>query len=137
MLPGAGRGASGETMKLNQFLMVTAAITVLFGIGLLLVPAQMASIYITSFNAGGTTVARIAGSTLVAFAIVLWCARDMDAAEMRRGVLLGGVIANALNLVIAGQAAMAGVIGYSVGWATVVLHLLLGAGFAYFLLGKR
>ncbi len=32
---------------------------------------------------------------------------------------------------------MNGVIDNGIGWATVVLHIVLGAGFAYFVFGKR
>ncbi len=124
-------------MKLNQFLVIAAIITVLFGIGLLLFPAEMAATYGTTFNAGGTVVARIAGSSLIGLAIIVYCARDRKGPEMLRGVLTAGLITNALDLLISGQATMAGVIGNSIGWATVALHLVLGAGFAYFLLGKR
>lgn len=124
-------------MKLNQFLIVAAIVTGLFGVGFLFAPEQMAAFYGTSFNAGGTVAARVAGASLIALAVMVWSSRDQNSAEMFRGILLGGLVANALDLVTLAYAASNGVVGSGIGWATVVLNLLLGAGFAYFLFGKR
>ena len=124
-------------MNRNMFLIIAAIITALFGIGLLLVPGELAAIYRTTFNPGGTAIARIGGSSLIALAWIVWSARNGSGAETMKAVLVAGAVANVLNLLISGQATMNGVIGYGIGWATVVLHLVLAAGFGYFAFGKR
>ena len=124
-------------MNRNMFLIIAAVITALFGIALLLAPGQLAATYGTTLNPGGTVIARIGGSTLIALAWVIWGARNGPGAEAMQAVLVAGLIANVLDLLISGQATMNGVIGYGIGWATVVLHLVLGAGFGYFAFVKR
>jgi hypothetical protein len=88
-------------------------------------------------NASGVISTRIAGAGLIAIAIFAWFARDGDAAESMRGLLLGGLVTNVCDLVIAYIATTSGVWAAGIGWAQVVLHILLAAGFAYFLFGKR
>jgi hypothetical protein len=124
-------------MQRNVFLMIAAVITALFGVALLLFPNEIAAVYGTSFNASGVIVARISGASLLALAIMVWGARDGDAAETMRGILLGGLVVNVCDLVVAYLATSSGVWASGIGWAQVVLHILLGAGFAYFLFGKR
>lgn len=124
-------------MNRNMFLIIAAVITVLFGIALLLAPGQLAATYGTTFNPGGTVIARIAGSTLIAFAWVLWGARNGPGAEAMQALLVAGMIGNVLNILISGQATMSSVIGNGIGWATVVLHILLTLGFGYFAFVKR
>jgi len=124
-------------MNRTTFLIIAAVITGLFGIGLLLAPAQMAATYGATLNAAGLLVARIGGSALIALAWVVWGARNGPGAEAMQAVLVAGLIANVFDLLISGYATMNGIIGYGIGWATVVLHLLLGAGFGYFAFVKR
>lgn len=124
-------------MVRNMFLIIAAVITGLFGIGLLLAPAQMAATYGATLNAAGILTARIGGSALVALAWIIWGARNGPGAEAMQAVLVAGLVANVLDLLISGYATMNGVIGYGIGWATVVLHILLGAGFGYFAFVKR
>jgi len=124
-------------MNRNMFLIIAAVITALFGIGLLLAPAQMAATYGTTLNASGIHVARIAGSSLIVIGWITWGARNGSGAEALRAVLLSGAVANVLDLLISGYATMNGVIGYGIGWATVALHILLALGFGYFAFVKR
>ena len=124
-------------MNRTTFLIVAAVIAALFGIGLLLAPAQMAATYGTTLTAGGTVMARIAGSSLLALAWITWGARNGPGAEAMQAVLVAGVLTNLLDLLISGYATMNGVIGYGIGWATVVLHILLTVGFGYFAFVKR
>jgi len=124
-------------MNRNMFLIIAAIITALFGIVLLLAPGQLAATYGTTFNPGGTIIARIAGSSLLALAWIVWGARNGPGAEAMQAVLVAGLIANVLDLLISGYATMNGIVGYGIGWATVVLHILLSAGFGYFAFMKR
>jgi hypothetical protein len=85
------KGGPGEaTMNRTTFLIIAALIPALFGIGLLLSPAQMAAIYGTTLNAGGIHVARIAGSALIVIAWITWGARKGPGAEAMQAVLSGG-----------------------------------------------
>ena len=124
-------------MNRTTFLIIAAIIPALFGIALLLAPAQMAATYGTTLNASGIHVARIAGSSLIVIGWITWGARNGSGAEAMRAVLVSGAVANVLDLLISGYATMNGVIGSGIGWATVVLHILLAAGFGYFAFVKR
>lgn len=118
-------------MKLAPFLAVTAILHALFGAAALLIPDTMASLLGSGLDAIGIVLARVLGATLLGFAAVLWWSRNLVAAEILKGVLIGGFALNALS-------ALVGVVAISSGglepraWFGIVIRLALAAGFGYF-----
>jgi len=54
-------------MSLRSFLMADAAIAFAFGLGLVLIPAQLTSLYNIALNPGGVVVGQLLGATLLGF----------------------------------------------------------------------
>ncbi len=123
-------------MSRNVFFTIVAIIFAVFGIGLLLAPQEFMGMYGLNFNAAGVLMARVFGTVTIGFAIVYWACRNATASPLLQAVLYAGVIANALDVVIAWYGISTGVLN-SFGWALVILHALLTIGFAYFAFGKR
>ncbi len=120
-------------MTLRSFLMVDAVIAFAFGLGLVLIPAQLTSLYNIALNPGGVVVGQLLGATLLGFGALNWLARNVRDAPAMRAIVLGNLIADALGFAIALLSQLAGVGGVNAfGWSTVVIYLLLGLGFAYF-----
>jgi hypothetical protein len=65
-------------------------------------------------NASGVVVGRIAGSTILAFSIVYWGARNKGA-EALKAVLVAACISNGLDALIMGRATWTGIVN-SRGW---------------------
>lgn len=123
-------------MKLSPFLAVTAILHALFGAAALLIPDTMAGLLGISFDAVGIVLARVLGSTLLGFAAALWWSRSLVAAEILKGVLIGGFTLNVLSA-IAGVMAISGGVLESRAWAGIAIRLALAAGFGYFAFFKE
>ena len=123
-------------MKLNSFLTLAAIVAALFGLAFLLVPAWLVGLYGVSLTAATAVVGRIAGSVILAFAIVFWSARNGNGAEAFKAVMIGGLVANVLDGLILLRATSAGLLN-GLGWLQVLINGALAAGFGYFVFGKR
>lgn len=116
------------------FLAVSAVFAWLFGAALLLAPAPFfapTGIQLTPMLA---TIAQAHGATLVGLGVVNWLSRGAD----QRGlvaVLAGNVVVQALSLLVAIRTLSLGA-GVAVV-PGVVIHVVLGAFFAWFLVRAR
>jgi len=119
---------------MNIFLMIAAVLAWLVGGMLLFVPQQFyapTGIAMTSMMA---TVAQAHGATLVGLGVVDWLARGAD----RRGtmaVLAGNLVVQVLSLAVVLKTMALGV-GMAV-LPGVIIHVVLGSLFAFFLLLAR
>ncbi len=118
-------------MKLNAFLIITAIIAAVFGLGFVFVPGQVLSLYDI---AGGDTIelmSRLFGAALLMIAVLTWCVRNEPDSEARRAILLALLVGNAVGFIVALIAQLGGIVN-ALGWLTVVIYLLLAIGCAYF-----
>jgi hypothetical protein len=123
-------------MKLNIFLPIAAALAVIFGLAFLLVPAEFVALYGPRLNAGGVVIGRIAGATILAFAIVYWGGRNGKGAEALKAGLVAGCVSNGLVALIMLHATWTG-ISNALGWSAVAINGVVALGFAYFAWSKR
>ena len=123
-------------MKLNMFLIIATIVAAVFGLAFLIVPAELVALYGPRLNAPAIVVGRIAGSTILAFAIVYWGARNGKGAEALKAVLVAACISNGLDALIMAHATWTGIVN-AMGWSAVVINGLLALGFAYFARSKR
>ena len=123
-------------IKLGTFLAIAAVIAVLFGIGFVLAPGRIVALYGAVLTPAGEVVGRILGSSLIAIALMFWASREQQGADVLRAVLIAGLVANALDLLIMLHATVSGIVS-GLGWASVLMHILLAAGFGYFAFGRR
>jgi hypothetical protein len=135
MFPVAGMGGVAM-IKLGTFLAIAAVIAVLFGIGFVLSPGRIVALYGAVLTPAGEVVGRILGSSLIAIALMFWASREQQGADVLRAVLIAGLVANALDLLIMLHATVSGIVS-GLGWASVIMHILLAAGFGYFAFGRR
>jgi hypothetical protein len=123
-------------MKLSLWFTINAVIAVLFGLGFVLMPAQVLSLYAVVLPVEGLYVARLFGGSLLGFGIITWMLRNSAPASVEvRGVLLGLFVSELLGFVFSLYYQLQGMAN-SLGWLTVVIYLVLGLGFAYFYFKK-
>jgi hypothetical protein len=121
-----------EKMTYRTVLTVAAILSFLYGIGFMLVPGQLSSVYNVSLDDAGRYVAQMYGATLFCFGVLNWLARDFNGGAVHRAVLTANALAAALGFVFSLLAQLGGVPGANVlGWSTVGLYLLLALGFGY------
>lgn len=123
-------------MKLGRWMAAKAVVEVVFGIGFVLLPAFVASIFGMDLSPAGTLMARLFGSAFIFGSIVLWLARNAPSSDAAvRAIVIGVVVSNAIGFVVTLMASISGVWN-ALGWLPVGLYLVFGLAFAYSLFGK-
>ena len=117
-------------MNVRTFLSIAAVIALIFGLGFIVFPVGLTSLYGVALDPIGIYVAQLFGAALLGLAIINWSARD--AREMD-GVLLGNLVANTIGFLVTlfGQVGQTGGIN-ALGWITVALYLFLAVGHGYY-----
>jgi hypothetical protein len=123
-------------MKQSSFLVLATIVAAVFGLAFLVAPSQLVSFYGVALTPATAVIGRIAGSTILAFAVIFWGIRNESGAEALKAAMLAGFITNGLDCLILLHATATGLLnGY--GWAQAAINGLLTIGFAYFIFGKR
>jgi hypothetical protein len=113
-----------------------AVVVAVFGIGFVLVPVFMGSIYGMKVDAVAALMARLFGAAFICEGIVLWFAKGGAISEKPvRGLVTAVVVSNAIGFIVCLLATLAGVWN-ALGWLSVGLYLVFGLAFAYFLFKK-
>ena len=122
-------------MKLNNFMMLATIVAAVFGLAFLIAPAQLVAMYGVKLDPASEVIARIAGSVILGFAIAFWGAREGNAADALKAVMMAGLVANALDALILLHATATGLLN-GLGWLQVLINGALAVGFWYFSYGK-
>jgi hypothetical protein len=122
-------------MKLDSFLMFATIVAAVFGLAFLVAPSQLVAMYGVTLTPATEVIGRIAGSVILGFAIVFWGARNGNGAEAFKAVMMGGLVANALDTLILLHATATGLLN-ALGWLQVLINGALAVGFWYFAYGK-
>jgi len=123
-------------MKLNNFLVLATIVAAVFGLAFLIAPSQLVGLYGVKLTPATEVLGRVAGSTILAFAIIFWGARNGKGAEALKAAVVAGLVTNGLDALILAHATYTGLLN-SYGWAQVAINGVLALGFAYFASGKR
>lgn len=117
-------------MSVRTFLMIGGIIGLVFGLGFLLMPAALASLYNIRLDDSGAYIGQLFGAALLTISIINLTLSN--AAEINH-ILLGNFIGNTLGFLVS-LLAMINQLGgvNSLGWLTVVIYLFLAVGSAYY-----
>ncbi len=118
-------------MKLGTFISIHSILLFLFGLGFLLVPAWMLSLYDTSTNSAGLLTGRVFGIGNIQLSIIMWTSRNDVGSKILKTLVLLLFLGNALAFMLALQAQISGVFNV-LGWTNVALYLLFAFGYGYF-----
>jgi hypothetical protein len=119
-------------MKLSSLMAIKAVICIVFGIGFLLVPAPLFSLYGVTLTPGTSAIVQLFGAAFVLLSVMLWLARNAPGSEVAlKAFVLAVFVGDTIGLVVALLAQLSGAMN-SLGWMIVVLYLLLALGFGYF-----
>jgi uncharacterized membrane protein YfcA len=119
-------------MNLSMFLLVSAIVALLFGLGFVLLPGLMFSIYGLADSPASYLGFRLFGSALIAIGLLTWLLKDSTNWEALRALLLSVAIGNVIGLLFVFFAMVNGTLG-AMGWTAVLIYLLLLAGEGYFI----
>jgi len=117
-------------MKLRTLFIITAVVSLVYAVGLLVVPGVMCTLY----GFGGTTVEKLLGRffgiELLALGLIFWLGKDLSGVSARH-LITGNLIATVVGFIVALAGTLLGTMN-AFGWSSVLIYLLLALGFAYF-----
>jgi hypothetical protein len=120
-------------MKLSTFAMIITILAAAFGLAFIFIPAQVATFYGLSLDAGGLWVSRYFGASLLFIAMIYWSYSHVSpAAKSWPKLLIFSIIYDVIQLILTTIALLSGV-GNSMGWSSVILYAVLAIGSLYFL----
>ncbi len=117
-------------MKLRNFLVVKAVISLAFGIAFALVPAIAMSLYGVTLDRGGILMAQFLGACLIGIGLICWLDRNADSQALQ-GITLALCIGDTVGFIAALLGQLSGLTN-TLGWINVVIWLLLALGLGYF-----
>lgn len=118
-------------MKLSTLLVITAVVTLVYGICFVLVPTTVLSIYGMTQGPGEALMSQFFGTSLILAGLVAWFMRKVTDASAQRAVVLAFLITDVVGLIISLMGTLSGVMS-SVGWTAVAIYFLLAVGYATF-----
>lgn len=122
-------------MKLKTLFIFNAIATILFGIGSVLAPHQLGNLFGSALNPAGALMMQYGGAWLIGIGLLAWFARNSADSEARRAIVLAFLICYSIAFIVALLAQLNNVLN-AFGWGTVVLNLILVAGYGYFQFSK-
>ena len=115
-------------MNLRPLLTVNAVLATGHGLGFIIAPSLLLSLYQIAGSAGAALMGQLFGAELLVVAIICWKARDFTNPQAITAVVLAGLIPNAVGTVISLLAILNGAIGV-MGWVAVAIYVGLSAGY--------
>jgi hypothetical protein len=118
-------------MKLKTLFIITAVITLVFGVGFLLFPEQAVSSYGVTLGEPGKWVGRYLGSAFVGLSVLTWSARNATQGDGLRAIVLGFFVLSVTGVIVAVMDTLYGE-GNNLIWLNVAIYLFLSVGYGYF-----
>ncbi len=122
-------------MKLTTLLVFNAIVALVYGVGFVLVPATVLTLYGATVSPSANLVGQLFGVTLIGIGLICWLARNVTDPGAQRAIVLAQLIATVIGAIVAVMGTISGVMN-AVGWSAVVIYLLLALGYAYFQFAK-
>jgi len=123
-------------MTFRTLLIAKAAVCLGFGLLLLLVPVALLSLLGAELGAAGTFTAREYAAALIGALFLMWFAKDTQAPDARRAILLYLLVYDAIGVGITVPAVLSGVLNW-LGWGIVLVYLFFALGAGYVLGQER
>ena len=123
-------------MKRSTFILIVAIIGLLFGLGFLVVPNMVMSLYGSKLDLTGEFVGRYFGSALLGLGVIFFTGRKANTLEeIVKSGLLGGFVLGVTGLIVAVWDGIAGTSNAFI-WIDTVIYLFFTVGFGYFYFKK-
>jgi hypothetical protein len=123
-------------MKLKSLFVFNAITSIIFGVGSVLAPQAIVSLFGATLTPAGMLMMQYGGAWLIGIGLLAWFARNAADSEARRAIVLAYLICYSIAFIVALLAQLDAVLN-SLGWGTVALNLLLAVGYGYFQFAKQ
>jgi len=123
-------------MNFQTLMVATAIATISFGIGFIIAPTSLGSLYGLSTNPTSEFALRMYATALIGIGLLAWLIRQSQDRDIQKAVLLAFFVTDFGGLLVALFANLAGMMN-ALGWSLVVLLLLFSAAYAYLWFAKQ
>ncbi len=117
-------------MKFSNLLLVNAIVALVYGIGLVLLPSTLLTMYGVTPGPAVNLASQLFGVELLHVGLICWFARNVSDGAAKRAIIIASLIGQVIGLVVSLMGTLSGVFNV-VGWSAVGIYLLLGLGYAY------
>ena len=117
-------------MKFSTLLVVNAVVALVYGIGLVLLPSTLLSIYGVTPGPAVNLASQLFGVELLHVGLICWFARKVSDSPAQRAIIIASLIGQVIGLVVSLMGTLSGVFN-AVGWSAVAIYLVLALGYAY------
>lgn len=118
-------------MKLRNLLLLNGVVLLVFGLGLLLMPAALLNLFGFGSGADQKLLGQLVGVELAANALLSLFALDVKELAAKRALTLSFFIADGIGFIVSVGGMLTGAMT-ALGWVLVIAYLLLAVGFGYF-----
>jgi hypothetical protein len=118
-------------MKFNTFMLIYAVVSLIFGLGFVLTPGLVLSIYGVEADLSFRYIGQLFGAALISLGVLAWSFRNAGDSESRKAVLASLLVGEVIGFVLAVIGQLNGALNV-LGWSVVAVYLLLSVGLAYF-----
>ena len=122
-------------MKLSRFFVFNAIVALAFGIGFVLMPGTLLSIYGMDTSPPINLMAQLFGVELISVGLLCWFIRGKTDSAVMPQIMLAFIIADLIGLIILLMGVFSGVLN-AIGWSTVAIYFVLVVGYTYFWLRR-
>ncbi|MFC1665519.1 hypothetical protein ACFL17_07820 [Pseudomonadota bacterium] len=122
-------------MKLSTLMVNSTIVAGPFGIGLVVLPEALFSLYGVTTNLPLNYVGQLFGGCLIMIALLAWGARNATNSVALRAIVLSFFVGDTIGFCVALFAQLGGVVN-ALGWSTVLIYFLLALGYGYFHFSK-
>jgi hypothetical protein len=119
-------------MTLSRLLAIAAVVSLLYGVGFLLIPEPLSSLYGMKASPSSVLGFRYFGVTLVGLGFAAWFIKDSTDWSATRGFLIAVSISSVAGLLVSIWGTLTGIMS-GMGWSAVLIYSLLLIGYLYFL----
>lgn len=117
-------------MKFSNVVVVNAVIALVYGIGLVLVPSTVLSIYGVTPGPAVNLASQLIGVEMIHVGLICWLARNVSDGPAQKAIILASLIGQLIAVIVSTMGTLSGVFS-AVGWSAVAIYLVLAAGYAY------
>lgn len=122
-------------MKLKYLFIFNAVATIIFGIGSVVIPQTLVTLFGSTLNPAGVLMMQYGGVWLIGLGLLAWLVRNAAESEARKAVILAFMVCYGIAFIVALLAQLNAVLN-AFGWGTVGLNMVLALGYGYFQFAK-
>jgi hypothetical protein len=118
-------------MKLRNLYLLNSVISLLFALGLLLMPSVMLAIFGMTYTKDAVVLGQLIAVELVVGGMITLLARDVTDMTARSAINYGNIIAGVLGIVVTLNGILTGAFGWF-GYVILAIYAFLVIAFSYF-----